>query len=390
MLYDDGEEEDEDLASQQFRFCPALALLEESPLPVPGQPSVDWTDSSPHSIRKDTVPAEPPVSGYSPQPKLRQAVKPTAPLDATNARSPLSHNPEAAETASQGNNHKPVSAGQPNKSASPTGKQAALDAAAASDACIAAPTGKCELDAVLQQAAAPQRKADAFDYPASQGEDAGSQHSAPSTASPSKCNPGSNPVRGRGRKRAPGKQVASAKRQKQLQGTRGRAASKVPKSKQANYKQVADRAGHQPRRSRLAGGACQMGEATPSLSEPEVKAEAEPQGVLGKQACHQTPLTVTGAHARKPRQLDSQPDQQQEQLPLMQMEEQQQGHRRLGEQQDSQGCQQQQQHADGGVVEQADAGRTSKTEVLTCLVSVSTDTGTMLHVPQCLQIAVAK
>ena len=375
MLYDDGEEEDEDLASQRFRFCPALALLDESLLAAPDQPGVDLTDStpaanSPHSTRTDIVSAEPAANSHSIQPKPQQAVKPSALLDATNACSPLCHNPEAAETSSQGIKHKPVSAGQPKRLASSTGKQAALDAAAASDACIAASTGNNDLASVVQQAAAPQRKADAFDYPASQVVDVGSQHSAPSTASPSKCTPGSDPVRGRdrGRKRASGKQVASAKRQKQLQGTRGRAASKVPKSKQADCKQVADGARHQPRRSRLAGPACWGGEGTPSHSEAVVRAEAEAQGDLGKHAWQQTPVTDTGAHARKARQVEDQQQQQQEQFPQMQMEQQQQVHQRLGKQQSSQGYQQQQQqqqqHA-GGVVEQADAGKTGKTEVLT-------------------------
>lgn len=395
MLYDDGEEEDEDLAIQQFRFCPALALLDEIPLPVPDRPDIDLTDGVPaahslHSTRTDTVSAGPAVNSHSTQPKLQQAVKPTALLDTTNARSPLfPHNPDAAETASQGSNHKPVSAGQPQRLASSPDKQAALDAAAAPDACKAASTSKSELAPVLQQAAAPQRKADAFDYPASQAENVGSQHSAPSTASPPNCNPGSDPVRGRdrGRKRAPGKQVAPAKRQKQLQGTRGRAANKVPKSKQADCKQVADGARHHPRRSRLAGPACRVVEATPSHSEPVVKAEAAPQGDLAKQAWHQTPVTDTGAHARKARQPGSHQDQQQAQLPHMQIKQQQQGHQRLGEQQASQGYQQ---HADGDVAEVANAGRTGKTEVLTCLVSVSSDIGTMVHIPKCLQYAALK
>ena len=379
MLYDDGEEEDEDLASQQFRFCPALALLDETPLPVPDCLQVDLTDStpaanSPHSTRTDAVSAEPAVNSHSIQLKLQQAVKPTALLDATNARSPLSHDPE---TASQGKIHMPMSAGQPKKLTSSTDKQTALYAAAASDACLAASTSNRDLAPAVQQAAAPQRKADVFDYLASQAEDVGSQHSAPSTASPSKCNPGSDPVRGRdrGRKRAPGKQVASAKRQKQLQGTRGRAASKAPKSKQADCKRLADGARHQPRRGRLAGPACQVVEATPSHSEAAVKAEAEPQGDPEKPAWQQTPVTYTGAHAKKARQLESpHQDQQQEQLPQTQMEQPQQGHQPSGKQQASQAYhqQQQQQHADGVVVEQADAGRTGKTEVLTCLVSVST------------------
>lgn len=378
MLYDDGEEEDEDMVSQRFRFCPALPLLDDSLLPVLGGPAVHLQDRAisadkPHSTGKDTVSMDPVANIQSVLPDLQQAAQPTALLDATNASRPRSHNPEAAGISSQGNKHLPESADQPKHLALSSDKQAALGAAAASDAVL---RSKTEPDPVVQQEAGPISQADAFDYPASQAENVASQQPAPSTAGPSNCKSGCGPGRGRDRSRkrapgkhlAPGKQLAPAKRQKQLQVPRGRAANKAPKARPTGGKQVADGPHHQPTRSRLAEPrrsrraepACQVMGTSPSGTDSGVKAgvKAESQGDCANQARQQTPSTDTGAHAIKSRQLDSQQGQFQEQ-PLQQQQ--------AGHKQESLGHHQQQQPADD-VAEQADAG---KIEVLTGLVSAS-------------------
>ena len=365
MLYDDGEEEDEDMATQHFRFCPALLPLDESLLPALGRPAVHLKNGaispdSPHSTGKDTVSIDPVANIPSNQVNLPQAAQPTALLDATNASRPLSHNPEAGGMSCQGNKHMPVPSDQPRQLALSNDKQAALGAAAASDDCSAMPISTPELDSVVQQAAGPQRQADAFDYPASQADNAVSQQSEPSTAGPFNCKePVNGPDRGRdrGRKRAPGKHVAPAKRQKQLQVSRRRAANKAPKPKETGGEQVAD---HHPRRSRLAEPACQVMGTSPSHIDSVVKAEvnSEPQDDYGKQICQQIPSTDTGAHARNSRQIESQQGQEQEQPLLWQQP---------GHKQGSLGRRQQQQPADD-IAEQADAG---KTEVLTCPVLAS-------------------
>lgn len=357
MLYDDGEEEDEDMTSQQFRFCPALLPLDDSLLPVLGRPAVNpeagaTSADSPHSTGRDTVSIDLVGNGQSVQPNLQQAAQPTALLDATNASRPLPHSPEAAGVSSQDNKHIPVSADQPKQLALSTDKQAGQEAAAASDACTAMPRSRPELDPVVQQAGGPQRQADAFDYAASQAEKVDSHQSVPSTTAPPSCRPVNGP--GRGRKRAPGKQVAPAKRRKQLQVPRGTVANKAPKAKQTGDKQVAD-GSH--RRSRLAETALGT---NPSRTDSVVKAvvKAEPQGDCANPAWQQIPSTDTGAGARVSRQLESQPGQLQEQ-PLQQ---QQPGHK-----QESSGHQQQQPADDAAG--RADAGPTGETEVLTCLVS---------------------
>lgn len=362
MLYDDGEEEDEDMASQPFRFCPALLPLDDSLLHAQGQPAADLEDVGNDAdrhihVEEGTVCIDPVANIQSIQPNLQQAAHPTACLDANNVSQPLCHNPEAAGISSQGNKHMPVPSDQPRQSALSTDKQAAVDAAAASDAHTAVPIRKTEH---VQQAAGPQRQADAFDYPASQAENVAAQQPAPSTAGPSNCKePVSGPGRGRdrGRKRAPSKQVVPAKRQKQLQVPRGRAASKALKTKETTGKQVADGPHHQPRRSRLAGPACQVMGTSPSHPDTGVKVgvKPEPQGDWGKQAWQQIPSTDAGAHTRTSRQLASQQGRPHEQQP--------------GHKQDSLGHHQQQQPADD-VAEQV--GKTvGKTEVVPCLVFAS-------------------
>ena len=358
MLYDDGEEEDEDMASQQFRFCPTLPPLDDSLLPVLGRAAVNLEDGAisadhPHDTGEKTASIDLVANAQSVQPSLQQAVQPTALLDATNASRPLPHNPEADDVFNQGNKHTPVSANQPKQLALSTDKHSGPEAAPASDACTAVPKSRPELDPVVHQAAGPQRQADAFDYPALQAENVASHQSASSTAAPCNCKPGSGPGRGRdrGRKRAPDKQLAPAKRQKQLQVPRGTAANKARKAKQTGGKQVADG----PHRSRLAETARQVMGTSPGRTDSPVEAvvKAEPQGECANQA-RQIPATDIGAGAKPFRQLESQQGQLQEQ-PLQQ-------------QQPGQHHHQQQQPVDD-VAEQAGAGPNGEIEVLTCLMS---------------------
>lgn len=348
MEYDDGEAEDLNMATQHFRFCPVLPLLDDS---ARSQTAADLTDSAPavegfHSTGTITVSVGPAANCQSMQPKLQEDAKPTALLDATNVGRDLSRNPEAHGSAGQVNTSEPVSGDQPS-----IDNEAVQDAAAASAACTAVPASK-ESDFMAQDAAAPQHTVDAFEYAASQAEDENSQQPAPSTVAQSNSNTGSGSAKGRGQKRAPTKQMAPAKRQKQLRGARGRAGSRAANAKQAGGKQ-GGQPHPPPKRSRLAEPALAS---SPSRSASASKPEAEPQGMCEKGAWQQTPPAHpnAGPHGKTSRQIEPCQDQQLQSPPSQQQ---------LKQQQDAQVDHQQQPPANP-IADQADLAQIGNAEVL--------------------------
>lgn len=310
MLYDDGEEEDLNMATQQFSFCPALPLLDDRLLLAPAAPQA--TVALTHTAPASNVLPSTGISSTSVGPiasdhdiKLTEAVKPTALLDATNASRPLS---QAAGSAGQDRKYKPDSAAQPKQLAGLPDKQATQEAAAASHACTAQPASTAETDPAVQAAAATQQRTDAFGYRASQAESHKSLQPEFCAAGHSHGKLGCAPGPGRGQKRAPMKHMAPAKRQKQLQGVKGRAVSKAAVPKQTSGKN-ADKSHHLPRQSRWAEPAGQV--TSPGCVLSASKGKAEPQSIVGEQACQEKPpaATDTEPDARTSRQPEPCPNQ---------------------------------------------------------------------------------